>query len=73
MARRTDDHNNVVDRQLKSKLRERKMIADGRTPKKLPPREDTQAESPELAAILQKRREKAVTNAAEAEAEAPEE
>ena len=60
----TDAHNNVVDKQLKSKLRERKMIVDGKTPRKLPPREDPNPESPELAAMLQKAR-------ARAEAESP--
>ena len=59
LAKKTDAHNNVVDKQLKTKLRERKMIADGQTPKKLPPKEDYNSESPELAAILSKRREKA--------------
>lgn len=48
----------MVDKQLKSKLRERKMITDGRSPKKLPPKTEAKAESPELAAILQKRRMK---------------
>ncbi|WZN65851.1 hypothetical protein HKI87_13g74130 [Chloropicon roscoffensis] len=64
LARKTDAHNNVVDKQLKSKLRERKMIVDGKTPRKLPPREDPNPESPELAAMLQKAR-------ARAEAESP--
>ena len=55
----TDAHNNVVDKQLKSKLRERKMIVDGKTPRKLPPMEDPNPESPELAAMLQKARARA--------------
>ena len=33
------------------------MISDGKTPKKLPPKEDYNSESPELAAILSKRRQ----------------
>lgn len=40
------------------------MIVDGKTPRKLPPREDPNPESPELAAMLQKAR-------ARAEAESP--
>lgn len=63
LARRTDAHSNVVDKQLKSKLRVRKMITDGKKPRELPPRDDGPTESPELAAILQRRRQKAEAEA----------
>ena len=59
LARKTDAHSNVVDKQLKSKLRERKMITDGQTPRKLPPRETKPQTSPELAAMLEKARKRA--------------
>ena len=58
MQRSKDQAKGVEDVQLRQKLRERRIIADGG---KTPPRpvEPPPSESPELAKILAKRRQKA--------------